>query len=65
MPEISLDSTLRFIYYTCRLKRCELMAIEFKHRAKTYRADTPEEAAKLVKLLREMDRTEGIYDDDG
>jgi hypothetical protein len=41
------------------------MAIEFKHRAKTYRADTPEEAAKLVKLLREMDRTEGIYDDDG
>jgi hypothetical protein len=41
------------------------MAIEFKHRAKTYRADTPEEAANLVKLLREMDRAEGIYDDDG
>jgi hypothetical protein len=40
------------------------MAIEFKHRSKTYRADTPEEAARLVKLLREADRSEGIYADD-
>jgi hypothetical protein len=61
---ISLDDTLRFLYSTCRLKRCKLMAIEFKHRAKTYRADTPEEAARLVKLLREADHQEGIYADD-
>jgi len=40
------------------------MAIEFKHRSKTYRADTAEEAAALTKLLREQDRAEGIYDDD-
>jgi hypothetical protein len=65
IPQNTLDSTLRYLYYTVRLRRCELMAIEFKHRAKTYRADTPEEAANLVKLLREMDRSEGIYDDDG
>ena len=61
---LSLDNTLRYLYSTCRLSHCELMAIEFKHRAKTYRADTPEEAARLVKLLREMDRSEGISDDD-
>lgn len=62
--KLSLDSTLRYLYITCRLSHCELMAIEFKHRSKTYRADTPEEAASLVKLLREMDRKEGIYSDD-
>jgi len=62
--ENSLDNTLRYLYITCRLTRCDLMAIEFKHRSKTYRADTPEEAARLVKLLREADRAEGIYSDD-
>lgn len=60
----SLDSTLRYLYYTCRLTRSELMAIEFKHRSKTYRADTAEEAARLVKLLREQDLAEGIATDD-
>ena len=60
----SLDNTLRYLYITCRLTRSDLMAIEFKHRSKTYRADTPEEAARLVKLLREADRSEGIYADD-
>lgn len=60
----SLDDTLRYLYITCRLSHCSLMAIEFKHRSKTYRADTPEEAVALRKLLEDQDRAIGIYDDD-
>jgi hypothetical protein len=37
------------------------MAIEFKHRGKLYRTDTPKEAAELRSLLERQDVQEGIH----
>jgi hypothetical protein len=37
------------------------MAIEFKHRGKLYRADTPKEAAELRSLLEKQDADSGIH----
>jgi hypothetical protein len=59
-----LDKTLRYLYSALRITGCQLMAIEFKHRGKTWRADTVEEAVSLRKKLEDQDREIGIYEDD-
>jgi hypothetical protein len=54
--QISVDKTLRFLYGTLRNTGAELVAIEFKHRGKSWRADTIEEALALRNTLEEADR---------
>ena len=54
-----LDSSLRYLYDTLRYMRCGLMAIEFEHRGKKYRADTAREAAELQALLDSQDDQRG------
>ncbi len=57
--EKSLDSSLRFLYDTLRYtRRCSLMAIEFQHNGKAWRADTPKEAIELRDQLEAIDRGE-------
>jgi len=51
-----LDNTLRYLYIALRNNRCPLMAIEFKHRGTTWRADTPEEAIALRNKLEKEDK---------
>lgn len=51
--KISLDNTLRYLYSTFRKRRVCLVAIEFKHRGKLWRADTVKEALELRKALEE------------
>lgn len=50
-----LDSALRNLYCSLRLKRGIVVAIEFEHRGKKYRADTAKEAADLQHLLDKQD----------
>jgi hypothetical protein len=52
--QISLDGTLRYLYNTFRNAGVS-MAIEFEHRGRTWRADTPEEAITLRRRLEESD----------
>lgn len=54
-----LDYSLRFMYDTLRYRRASLLAIEFEHRGKKYRADTPKEAAELQALLDRQDAESG------
>jgi hypothetical protein len=54
--KISLDNTLRFLYTALRNKGASLVAIEFRHGGKTWRADTVEEALKLRHALEEEDK---------
>jgi hypothetical protein len=50
-----LDDTMRFLYITLRNRRVPLVAIEFIHRGKKWRADTPEEAIQLRMRLEHED----------
>ena len=50
-PFFVLDNTLRYLYITLRNKGANLLAIEFSHRGKIWRADTPEEAIRLRQQL--------------
>jgi len=59
-----LDRTFRFLYNSLRLWRAEIVAIEFKHRGKVWRADTPEEAVKLRSMLEEYERRHSTPDDE-
>jgi hypothetical protein len=54
-----LDKYLEVLYHALRYRRCRLVAIEFEHRGKTYRADTPKEAADLRVLLEKQDASHG------
>lgn len=57
-----LDDTLRFLYITIRNRRAPLVAIEFVHRGKKWRADTPEEAVRLRQQLELADAMEDAAD---
>lgn len=52
----TLDSSLRNLYCTLRNKGASLVAIEFKHGGKTWRADTAAEALEMKNLLDEQDK---------
>ena len=54
--KISLDNTLRFLYDTIRYSRGKLVAIEFKHGGRVWRADTAQEAIALRRQLEAEDR---------
>ena len=56
LNEIVLASTFRYMYYTCRLVGCELMAIEFKYKGTVWRADSAEEAVALRNELEKADK---------
>jgi hypothetical protein len=62
-PKIALANTFRLLYNTIRLKGAEIMAIEFKHNGRIWRADTPEEARTLRKQL-ELDDQLTLEDGD-
>lgn len=53
--EISLDNTLRYLYYTIQVKGGSVLAIRFTYRGTEYVADTPEEAQRLRQLLEDSD----------
>jgi len=59
VKNFSLDSALRYMYDTLRYRRCKLTAIEFEHRGRKYRVDTPREAAELQALLERQDSERG------
>src|SRR5579862_4711953 len=52
----TLDNTLRYLYSTLRNRGATLVAIEFKHGGRTWRADTVEEAIELRDRLEMEDR---------
>lgn len=54
--KFSLDNTLRYLYNTLWNLEGRLMAIEFKHSGKLWRADTVEEAIELRRRLELEDR---------
>jgi len=56
-----LTCALRNLYYSLRHKGCPIMAIEFEHRGKKYRADTAKEAADLQYFLERSDVVDGAY----
>ena len=56
MSQNILDNTLRYLYYTLRKNGLQLMAIEFKYKGTTWRADTPEEAVALRNELEKSDK---------
>jgi hypothetical protein len=57
--KLSLDNALRYFYYTLRYRKgCYLVAIEFQHGGKTWRADTVREAIELREKLEAIDRGE-------
>jgi hypothetical protein len=58
-----LDNTLRYMYIALRNKRASLLAIEFIHRGKKWRADTAEEAIRLRQALEIEDRREQLASD--
>jgi hypothetical protein len=53
-PDLTLDNTLRYLVLSLR-KDNPLLAIEFVHRGKKWRADTPEEAMALREKLEAED----------
>jgi hypothetical protein len=61
-PTLAVDSTLRYLYIALRNSKASLIAIEFKHRGKTWRADTIEEAVELRKKLESEDRRSPNWD---
>jgi hypothetical protein len=55
--KITLDNTLRFLYDSLRYKRgYRLVAIEFEHAGKKWRADTAKEAIELRDQLEAIER---------
>lgn len=54
-----LDNALRNLYCSLRLKKGAVVAIEFEHHGKKYRADTAKEAADLQRLLDKQDLDQG------
>ena len=56
-----LTQALRQLYRSLRHRRCPIVAIEFEHRGKKYRADTAKEAAELQFHLEQHDATQGVY----
>ena len=58
-----LDNTLRYLYIALRNKRANLLAIEFVHRGKKWKADTPEEAIRLRHALEIDDQSERLASD--
>lgn len=56
-----LDDTMRFLYITIRNHRVPILAIEFIHRGKKWRADTPEEAVRLRQQLEMEDEKEAEF----
>jgi hypothetical protein len=54
-----LDNALRNLYCSLRLKKGAVVAIEFEHGGKKYRADTAKEAADLQALLEKQDLDHG------
>jgi len=66
-PNFVLDDTLRFLYIALRNNKASLVAIEFIHRGKKWRVDTPQEAIELRRRLQEVDEEEaeiGIFPED-
>ena len=55
-----LDNTLRYLYIALRNAGAYVMAIEFMHRGKRWRADTIEEAVQLRTRLEAEDRKNAI-----
>jgi hypothetical protein len=53
---MAFDYTLRYVYNALSKRRKCIMAIEFKHRGRTWRADTVEEAIALRNRLEGEDR---------
>jgi hypothetical protein len=60
--EITLDNTLRYLLVSLRVHGVRIMAIEFIHRGKKWRVDTPEEALAFRKKLEQEDHNEVAYD---
>jgi hypothetical protein len=46
-----LTQTIRYMYYAVRLAGGDIVAIEFSHNGRLWRADTPEEAIRLRESL--------------
>lgn len=53
--QISLNNALRYLYYTAWNRGVKLMAIEFEHGGRSWRADTVEEAISLRRHLEAAD----------
>lgn len=56
---LGLDNSLRNLYCTLRLLKGTIVAIEFEHRGKKYRADTAKEAIDLQRLLEKQEFDQG------
>src|ERR1700686_2140608 len=52
---LTIDNTLRYLYDTLRYRGSQLVAIEFKHNGKLWRADTVAEAMELREQLESND----------
>lgn len=59
----ALDCSLRSLYYSFRSAEVSIMAIEFKHKGRIWRADTIEEAVTLRKKLESEDEFEQLIGD--
>src|SRR5436305_14792137 len=59
-----LDNTLRYLYITLRNRGAQILGIEFIHRGKKWKADTPEEAIRLRQKLEAIDNHAIIYGDE-
>lgn len=55
----AFDNALRNLYCALRLLRGTIVAIEFEHRGKKYRADTAKEAIELQRLLEKQEFDQG------
>jgi len=60
--KITLDNSLRFLYDSLRYKKgYQIVAIEFEHAGKKWRADTAEEAIELREQLEAIERGEAPH----
>jgi hypothetical protein len=57
-----LDSTLRYLYDTLRVRGGRLVAIRFTYRGRHYEADTPQEAIRLQEILEGRDLKRSRHD---